>query len=168
MKQGAFRDDLYARLAEIVVRPPALRERREDVLLLLDRAYPEPRPPLTPELVEALLLHPWPFNVRELFTVARQLEIEGEGREVLDLDLVAERLEREPSSDEPRAGTTEPPSQDELPPVPDRATLVDLLRTHGGNISALGRVLGRSRRQVYRYLDDHGLDPHDFRDPADS
>jgi transcriptional regulator with GAF, ATPase, and Fis domain len=92
-----FRGDLYARLSEYPMSIPLLRERREDILLLFLHALGAPTARLTPALAEALLLHAWPFNVRELLALASQLRIRGGGAAGpldLDLELVADRLGR--------------------------------------------------------------------------
>src|SRR5262249_52444299 len=67
---GRFRGDLFARLAAWQLAVPALRDRREDILLLAGelhaRAAGRARLQLTANAAEALLLHDWPYNVREL------------------------------------------------------------------------------------------------------
>jgi DNA-binding NtrC family response regulator len=80
---GAFREDLYYRLNVIQIRIPPLRERGNDVLLLLDyyleRAAQSHRlrhPTLTPDAAESLLAYQWPGNVRELRNVAERLVLQ--------------------------------------------------------------------------------------------
>ena len=161
---GAFRGDLLARLDEVTVRLPPLRERREDILLLLAHALGEPRPVLSPRLVEGLLLHRWPYNVRELFKVAGQLRLYSAGAAELDLDLVAERLTG-PPEDEPRPGPPPPPAATApRTPAPGREELVSLLSQYRGNVSEIARNTGRSRRQVRRWLEDYQLDAEQYRD----
>ncbi|WP_437831009.1 sigma 54-interacting transcriptional regulator [Sorangium sp. So ce1153] len=176
-----FRGDLFARLSEFPLGIAALRERREDILLLLEHALGAPRPRISPALAEALLLHPWPFNVRELFALAAQLRIRGGEAEVLDLELVADRLEP-PSSAAPAASrpTTAPdrrlPSDrvasseeearreaEEREPPPDRAQLEELLRAHRGVVADIARAMRRSRKQIYRWIAHHNLDVQRFR-----
>lgn len=79
---GRFREDLYHRLAVIVVRVPSLNERREDIPLLLEHfnrriADDYGRPPITfsPEAVQALQDHNWTGNIRELANVIERLFI---------------------------------------------------------------------------------------------
>lgn len=157
VRDGRFRGDLFTRLAEIVLRLPPLAERREDVLPLLQHFAPD-LPPITPDLAEALVLHPWPFNVRELAKVATELRIRGAGRVELDVDLVASRLGRAPPAPEA------PPAEAvERSGPPDRAELERLLAEHGGVVADVARATGRSRKQVYRWLRDHGLDPSAWR-----
>src|SRR5207248_1817671 len=70
MREGAFRQDLYYRLAVIVARVPPLRERQGDLELLVDRFLAARNPPqslrdLPPGALELLRAHDWPGNVRE-------------------------------------------------------------------------------------------------------
>jgi DNA-binding NtrC family response regulator len=167
-----FRGDLYARLTEHTLRIAPLRERREDVLLLLLHALGAPPPQLAPALVEALLLHRFPFNVRELQGLASQLRICG--GEPLDLPLVEDRLASaarpaahaidDPAGETARAcsGADVPGTTDREAP-PDRAGLEALLRAHGGVVSEVARVMQRSRKQVYRWIDQHAIDVGRFR-----
>ena len=95
-----MRGDLYARLAEIVLFLPPLRERREDILMMVQHALgmigegatPQQPQQLSPRLAEALLVYAWPFNVRELFKVAAELRVRGAGAKVLGLELIEARL----------------------------------------------------------------------------
>ena len=175
-----FRGDLYARLAQLEVRLRPLRDRREDVLLLLRHALGGHAARLTPRLAEALLLHAWPFNVREVFSVAQQLRLRSAGAEPLDLPLVADRLGPgaapcAPERAQPSPARATPPgganeiARDEDDggdgggPAPDRAGLEALLRTHRGVVSEVARAMRRSRKQVYRWIASHGLDVKQYR-----
>jgi DNA-binding NtrC family response regulator len=163
-----FRADLYARLAEITLRLPPLRERREDILPLLLHALGAPAPRLSPELVESLLLYPWPFNVREVIKLATELQTRGRGAPVLELELIAHRLQTQPAaatSRQPTAAAPPLPASAVQPsPVaatrltqPSREELLRLLQSATGGISELARHFGCSRKQIYRWLDLHGL-----------
>lgn len=150
-----FRADLWARLAALVVRIPPLRERREDVLELLVGALSDARP-LTGDLAEALVLHDWPWNVREVQRVAAELEVRGAGLDRWDLPLVAGRLQRPVDAGPPdEAGATRV--------TPSREVLEALLRKHDGVVSRVARELGRSSKQVYRWMERQGLDPAAYR-----
>jgi DNA-binding NtrC family response regulator len=170
IEDGRFRRDLYARLADITLRAPPLRDRAEDVLRLTLHALGPDLPPLTADLAEALLLHDWPYNVRELMKVAAELKIRGRDVKALELSLVAERLQPRAQSERAskRGSTTSaaaaPVSGEEKEkPIPTAEELVTLLRQHGGSIAEVARATGRSRKQVYRWLDTHGIDVVSFR-----
>jgi transcriptional regulator with PAS, ATPase and Fis domain len=161
VQAATFRGDLYARLTEITLRLPPLRERREDILpLLQDALGPEP-PRLSPRLVQALLLHGWPYNVRELLKLAAQLRICGSGQPVLDLDLVADRLPEPPGGAEAAAPATAPPPRPRH--APRRDEQIALLQAHDGSITSVAQATGSSRFQVYRWLRHHQIDARSFR-----
>jgi len=152
---GSFREDLLARIAQLRLSLPPLSERREDILPLLARQLPPDHPPLAPSLVEALLRHSWRRNVREVVAVAAELSL-WRGAKRLELEQVQAHLDlvSNPSSGEAAE-----------PVVPESAAdWAALLRRHRGNLAAIAREVGRSRTQVYRLLDKHGLDPSQYRD----
>ncbi|HRI50040.1 MAG TPA: sigma 54-interacting transcriptional regulator [Pseudomonadota bacterium] len=177
--ERSFRGDLYARLAQIIIDLPPLRQRREDVLPLLLHLLGLPAARLSVALAEALLLHPFPFNVRELVQLAAQLRLAARGASELDLPMVAERLSanakvaaqlvRERSTAPFHEPTPEPADSAEYEasprqPPPSREELVRLLQEHKGHISRVAQAIGRSRRQVDRLLQQHGLARKDFLD----
>jgi DNA-binding NtrC family response regulator len=161
-----FRGDLYARLSEIILRTPPLRERREDILPLLLSGLGDGSQKLEARLVEALLLHPYRFNVRELLKMAKELRIQSAERSQLGLSVIAHRLVL-PSGPEGQVLAREAErvrGATLRDPPPSREALETLVRECHGNISELGRRLGRSRRQVYRYLETYGIDPEQHRE----
>lgn len=156
---GRFRDDLLARLDGVRLVLPPLAARREDVLLLLRHFLPHgvQQVTLTADFVEALALHTWPHNVREISQLAQRLAAMHGHLAQFDVDvldtMVAARLH---------------PATERIAPAglllpPDRAQLQALLAQHGGNVSELARTVGRSRKQVYRWLQNCGLDPGEGR-----
>jgi DNA-binding NtrC family response regulator len=168
VEAGRFRADLYARLSDFVLELPPLRERREDILPILLWVLGDDAPPLAPELWRALLLYDWPFNVRELRKVATQLKVVGEGVAQLELSLLGGRL----GGSNARTRSTAPPSNAPAPTptpararepapridvAPDRETLAALLTKHRGVVADIAREVGRSRKQVYRWIEQHGL-----------
>ncbi len=151
---GSFRSDLYARLAQLIITLPPLRDRREDILPLFAHIYPD-APPLAPNLVEAMLVYDWPRNVRELVGVATELRSRGDTGGRLELEMVRGRLVNKPEVEEVVAAAQEDP--------PDRAGLEALLREFEGNVTKVARAIGRSRTQAYRLIERHGLDPKTYR-----
>ncbi len=180
LDEGTFRGDLFARLAEITIRPTPLRERQEDILPLFKVGWGGEHPKIMADLVEALLLHPWPYNVRELFKVAKELAIVGGDRDHLDLSMVKHRFSRYrrswdgvPEDNPPRSDgddSTEPiiitkryEVSEAKKLIPSREEMESLLRQYEGNISEVARRLDRSRRQIHRYLKMYNLNIQQFR-----
>jgi transcriptional regulator with GAF, ATPase, and Fis domain len=164
----AFRGDLYARLAEFPIHLPPLKERRDDVLLLLAHALGPPAPRLEPDLAERLLLHDWPYNVREVLALAKQLRIRG-GAGPYSLALAEAQLgpPKETRVDAPESSSAGPAAEaeggDEREPPPDRARLEELLRLHQGVVADVARAMSRSRKQVYRWIEHHRIEVEKFR-----
>ena len=152
---GTFRADLLARLQGLVVELPPLRERLADlgvfVSALLRRHAPEPEAVrFEPEAARALLRHRWPFNVRELDQALAAALLLAGGKPIALAHLPEELREGpRPVSAPPLA-----PEEQEL-----RARLVALLVEHGGNLSAVARVLGKGRTQIVRWVQRFGIDP---------
>jgi transcriptional regulator with GAF, ATPase, and Fis domain len=88
VSQGLFREDLYYRINVINIHVPPLRERREDIPLLVDHFFENmgrgngSRPVITPEAYVALSEYPWPGNVRELANVIERMLVAGTGPEI--------------------------------------------------------------------------------------
>jgi transcriptional regulator with PAS, ATPase and Fis domain len=183
LDEGRFRGDLYARLAEIAIRTPPLRDRPEDVLPLFKLGYADLLPRLSPDLVETMLLYSWPFNVRELFKVAKELRIVARGQMRLSLSQIEHRFARQrqpgvepapsplpsplPSTTDPdpRAVTKRYNIEYAKNLVPSRDQVESLVKETKGNVSEIARRLGRSRRQVHRYLKMYNLPVEPFREP---
>ena len=161
-----FRVDLLARLSGFSLSLPPLRERREDLGLLIAALLRKlageaaSHVTFTPEAARALLLHRWPQNVRELekcLSGAIVLAREGViGLEHLPATLRAPEGTPPPTPAPPRLSKQEEERRrhDEL---------VALLRQHDGNITAVARALGKPRTQVQRWLRRLRVDPHSFR-----
>ncbi len=86
--QGLFREDLYYRINVVNIHVPPLRERRDDIPLLLDHFFENmgwtngDRPKIAPDAYAALAEYPWPGNVRELANVVERLSVSGCGPEI--------------------------------------------------------------------------------------
>jgi DNA-binding NtrC family response regulator len=147
VEAGEFRRDLYYRLRVLAIRLPPLRERRDDVPLLIEhfvrrfnRAHGTgfvlpPGPGLRP-----LLEHAWPGNVRELENVLESLLVlaKAAGRDVGDL--LRERHA-------PAAGLV----------VDERARILRVLEEHRWNRQRAAAALGISRVTLWRRMDRHGI-----------
>jgi transcriptional regulator with PAS, ATPase and Fis domain len=166
IKAGTFRADLYARIAVYPIHLAPLRQRRSDVPLLLEhflqKLAPERTFSWTAGFVEAMVLHSWPWNVRELKSVVERILIDHEGAETLERQDFLRALKLESSSAEGDAGARV------LRGSPSKEELLALFRQHGGNVEAVAQHLGRHRQQVYRWLKRHGLRLSELRRVDDS
>jgi two-component system, NtrC family, response regulator len=151
---ATFRDDLYYRLAEIVVRIPTLAERPGDALLLARQfvrrhaaAMKLAVTGLAPDAVAAIAAWPWPGNVRELENRVKRAVIMADGKQVTaaDLDLAA-------PADEPL-----PLNLRSVREAADRRAIRLALAQAEGNISGASRLLGVSRPTLYDLLKSYDL-----------
>ena len=163
--RSQFRADLLARLSEFVVEIPPIRERREDILPILSKMLRSSQAELHPDLVSALLLYDYPHNARDLRRIAMQLSVRGTNREVWTPTLVDGLSEAAAAANEAKLSSA--PPADGTPaaalPIPTREELETLLKVHAGNVADVARETGRSRKQVYRWLEQHGLSLDDYR-----
>ncbi len=167
VREGRFRADLLARLEGVTVRLPPLRKRREDVPPLFSHYLKEQSqgraPAVEADLVERLLVHDWPFNVRELVLLVRRLLVLHGGESTLHAHHLPERM-----------GDSAPPG--ELTPKKSSASsaaaggdpielpaLIAALRTAGGNVARASAILGITRQRAYRLMEGHGVDLESLR-----
>jgi DNA-binding NtrC family response regulator len=161
VREGRFRADLYARLTQWIIRIPPLRDRREDIpsisRALLERFDAGGRA-MTPDLEEALLINPWPLNVRGLANALSIAAIASPEDQPLALGPEVEEALSD-GRPEPAAAATGPSS----PVETDRASLEALLLRFDGRVAEMARHIGVSRSRMYRLLWAKGLDPAQFR-----
>jgi DNA-binding NtrC family response regulator len=163
----SFREDLYYRLNVLPIELPPLRARREDIADLargfcaeLGRDAGRPELRLSEEALARLALHDWPGNVRELANVIERLVVFTDGDDIAEAD-VGRELGRDA-----RVRSKSPPS-DEASLVArrneaERQAVVDALERAQGNRTKAARLLGISRRSLYKRLSEFGLmDPRD-------
>jgi DNA-binding NtrC family response regulator len=153
---GRFREDLLGRVSGVVVPTPPLRERLDDVPLLLQRFLPASHRhvPLSADAAEALVVYPWPRNVRELQKLAERLAVLHPDADEWDLRMLDDAMQQ-PLRQRDLPDLTHP-ERHHAPPTKEE--LLALLAAHGGNVSEVAAAVGRNRKQVYRWLDQHGLD----------
>jgi len=158
---GAFRRDLFFRLNVMEIDVPPLRERSDDVALLVSHFLRAVAPRagglarMTPAAVEDLVRRRWPGNVRQLENTIERLALAARGG-LIDLEDL-------PSAEPPTAVSTSVERPEQL--FSDLPTLAELearylghvLRSVGGNRSRAARVLGVDRRTLYRMAERHGL-----------
>ena len=154
--EGAFREDLYYRLAVLEVHVPALRERDDDVDRLarhfLDhfgREFGRPVPALTDEALAVLRAHPWPGNVRELRNAMARVVALTDSSEVAASTL---RSVLSPAPTRPGIEEVELPTLQEELERTERALIERALTAHGGNKAAAARALGIDRANLHRKM----------------
>jgi transcriptional regulator with GAF, ATPase, and Fis domain len=168
---SAFRDDLLARLSGWIVRVPALAERREDILELaqawLERHGSTAR--LSANAAEALLLHDWPHNVRQLEQVLQQAVLRASGAPVIRSEHLPAGLPAVAADTGERAIAASVPLalRVDRRGTPSRDDLVLVLEHFGGVVAEVATFFGKDRKQVYRWLRRHGIDVAEARDEAE-
>jgi DNA-binding NtrC family response regulator len=152
---GRFRSDLYFRLNVFAVALPPLRERREDIPLLVrhfltTRQLGRAPMDVDPAALGVLCGYDWPGNVRELANVLERAQILAEGSVITPDDLP------ENVTAAARPTVAAPESPDDLEAV-ERRHVAEVLGRHGGNKVQAAKALGISRRALYRLIHKYGL-----------
>jgi transcriptional regulator of acetoin/glycerol metabolism len=165
---GLFRADLLARLSGFELRLPSLRDRRADlgslIFALLRRHFPDRKQfTFTTEAARALLVHPWPLNIRELekcLVTAATLAQSGP-IELAHLPAAIRAPEKGGKSAVARSQPTAPlsPEDEAL-----RTRLLALFEEHRGNITAVAAAMGKARNQVQRWVKRLEIDLERWRD----
>lgn len=155
---GRFREDLFYRLNTVTITLPPLRERTEDIPLLaeffLARHSTEKQPAtasLSPSAIQALLRYPWPGNVRELEHVIERA-VALASHTVLSVDDLPVEIRN--------TGGSFTDQMDSLPgtlSALQREHVLKVLESTRGNKEQAARLLGISRRTLYRFLDRYGM-----------
>jgi two-component system response regulator GlrR len=157
---GRFREDLFYRLNVVHIRLPALRDRREDIPLLVEHFLEQSadrskgyRKVYSPVAVELLVANDWPGNVRQLFNLVQQNVSLSPGRVISPEQVKAalgEDAHELPSFSKAREEFT-------------RNYLSQLLQITNGNVSQAARLAKRNRTDFYKLLGRHKLSPEHFK-----
>lgn len=157
VRAGRFREDLMYRLNVLPLHVPALRERKEDLELLVQHFFVhfahDKNPRLqgwTQHALRAIKAYDWPGNVRELGNKVRRAMVMAEGRWITPYDLGLQMPEPV-TTEEPCAGL------DDARTRAEHDTIRDVLHRRAKNITHAARDLGVSRMTLYRLLDKHSL-----------
>ncbi|HYO79399.1 MAG TPA: sigma-54 dependent transcriptional regulator [Thermoanaerobaculia bacterium] len=138
--RGAFRQDLYFRIAVIEIAIPPLRQRREDVLALAD-AFVKPPKKLSGDARAALLAHDWPGNVRELQNRILRATAVSEGDTLTPADLGFAASDDSRGEDAPF----------------EKTQIETALLNANGSVSRAAEALGLSRQALYRRMEKLGV-----------
>jgi len=154
-KAGRFREDLYYRLNVVCIVLSRLRERRQDIAELVDhflitRQVGAMRYRILPEALQALVQYDWPGNVRELANVIERAQILAEDHQISTDDLPEALVESAPSS----RSSGDPRQLREV----ERRHVEQVLQQEKGNKVQAARVLGISRRALYRLIEKYELE----------
>ncbi len=169
VQRGTFRRDLFARLRMRTIEIPALRHRRADILGWIrwfysqwygrqhDRSLPDALP-LTSNLVQDILLHPWSENLRALDRLVHDFGALGRKGTPLpnSLSTWMDNGLQEESRRQPEVCRTTSTVEGK-PPAPSREELIVVLRQVRGSIRAAAKHYQRERRQIYRWMKGFGI-----------
>jgi two-component system nitrogen regulation response regulator GlnG len=172
VSRGAFRADLFFRLAQYTISLPRLRERPGDIPYLAQRFLEEaslelrrPVAQMPPEVLRLLQRHPWPGNVRELRNVVRRAVLESKDLSINRSSL--QRLLGEPSS--PASLRPSGVTNGSLREVAAQATreaehraISEALRTAGGNKAQAARALQTDYKTLHTKMKALGIRGRDF------
>lgn len=164
VKQGLFREDLFYRIHVIPIHLPPLRERKEDIPLLVEhflkkfgQQMKKEMKGLTPMAMQRLMLHHWPGNVRELENTI-EYAVAMTQQDTIPEDFI---LQTHPGA----------VTEESLKPLKEakdsyeKTYLIHLLETCGGNVSKASKLAGKYRADFYDLLKKHGLKSEDFKKP---
>ena len=160
VERGEFRRDLYYRIKVVTVQLPSLRERREDVMPLVDhfrkqfaKRHSNPIKNISPSVSRRLFSYDWPGNVRQLRNaVETMVVLDTDG--ILDVDDLPPELAEAP---EPQTMSGEGPTSLVGQPLSEieRWAIEQTLKLTNGNREETARILGIGARTLYRKLDKY-------------
>jgi two-component system, NtrC family, response regulator AtoC len=157
--QGSFREDLYYRLNVIQIHVPPLRERREDIPLLVDHLIHKLNRELSKKIsqiqaraLQSLVDRDWPGNVRQLENILRRAVVHSHG------DVLSEEILDEPADDAVRPGLHAGSTQIKLLDEVEKEHILNALKLTGGNRGKVCELLGISRPTLQRKIRKYGIE----------
>ncbi|MFZ9915137.1 MAG: sigma-54-dependent transcriptional regulator, partial [Phycisphaerales bacterium] len=161
-QEGGFREDLYFRLKGAEIHIPPLRERREDIPLLVNHAIGKysaeigrTRPALTQPAMMRLVAYDWPGNVREVFQLIHRMVVMATG-ESIDLRDIPDEIRSGDDAGEGHAQSRAGLAGVGLDKLEKEAIRQTLAMT-AGNREQAAQMLGIGERTLYRKLKEYGL-----------
>ncbi len=160
IESGKFREDLFYRLNVIRINLPPLRERKEDIPLLVNyllekKSYEnnKPIPVITKEAMDVLINHPWYGNVRELENAIERAVVMGDGKEIkvenLPLDIIREKMIKTPAIGVPLKEAVEKFKKD---------FLLETIKYADGNKNKAAKILGIQRTYLHTLIRELDID----------
>lgn len=162
VEEGTFREDLYYRINLITVEAPPLRERREDIPLLVEqflknseKEYSKGPFTLQPAAMDFLKKQPYPGNVRELKNLVERVALlSGENElRLSDFQQHTTLMKNKATNQLPEVGSI---TLEEI----EKTMIIKALEAHPGNYSRAAGVLGLNRGQLYNRMQKFGLGPY--------
>ena len=173
VERGAFREDLYFRLSVVNLTIPPLKDRAEDIPLLVEHFLEEvcrtrnlTPPRISSATMDRLTSHDWPGNVRELKnSIERAVLLSAvKAGDKLEIGAFAPRVDGAQKSPVPTSTDSFDPSlsfsesKERFVDARERAYVTWLLSSHDGNISAAARAAQMDRKYLHKLLKKHGLE----------
>jgi len=157
-EQGQFREDLYFRIRGAEIEVPPLRDRREDIPLLVNHALGRFAadlgrriPNITQPAMMRLVAYHWPGNVRELLNVVQRMVVTSQGD--IDVRDVPDEIRAPDSGESLSLGSLAGVGLDRL----EKEAIRQTLAMTGGNREQTAQLLGIGERTLYRKLREYGL-----------
>ncbi|MBL9118610.1 MAG: sigma-54-dependent Fis family transcriptional regulator [Phycisphaerae bacterium] len=157
--RGAFREDLFFRIRGAEIHVPPLRERREDIPLLVNHSVGrfcvelgKPRVAVSQPAMLRLVSYAWPGNVRELINVVHRMTLAAQGPEI-DVRDVPEEIRTSDHDEAPNIGSLAGVGLDKL----EKEAIRQTLAMTNGNREQAATLLGIGERTLYRKLKEYGL-----------
>ena len=157
---GTFREDLYYRLNVVTLRLPALRERREDIPLLLShflkelsKRYQKNVNALSHDALEMMSAAAWPGNIRQLYNVVEQVVALSSG-EIVSTKVVEQAMQMEMQGLD---------SFEEARRRFEYDYLTRLLKLTQGSVTQAAKLAKRNRTEFYKLLQRHGIEAAHFK-----
>jgi two-component system, NtrC family, response regulator GlrR len=164
VRLGTFRNDLYYRIQVVPLTIPPLRERRDDIPLLVQHFLKQSNRRMnkdirgfTPGAMQKLMLYPWPGNVRELENTVEKAVVMSR-QDMITPDLIPSIR---PSAEGQLRPLTE--AKEEF----EKRYLKEVLQLTGGNISRAAQFAGRYRADFYKMLKKYGMHPANAKGKSD-
>jgi DNA-binding NtrC family response regulator len=164
IEEGTFIEDLFWRLNVITIEMPPLRERKEDIKLLVNhfvdifsRKNNKYIKGVSPEAIEILERYNWPGNIRELQNVIERATSLTEHQYITHLDLQS-HLADSSGSGEYRKDLSFKSAKNKWLESFEKKYFTDLMKDSKGNVSRAAQKAGIDRKTIYRIMKKHGLD----------
>jgi two-component system response regulator GlrR len=161
VEKGTFRSDLFYRVHVVPIKVPPLRDRKEDIPVLVEHflskmaeKLEKPAKTLSPAALQKLMIYSWPGNVRELENMIECAVVMSTENTISEELIIVPGQKDEKHSFKPLKE-----SKQEF----ERDYLVQLMKISRGNVSQASKLAGKYRADLYELLEKYHINPIDFR-----